>query len=60
MVQPCNMPTNTGGEWSQVRIPTDLQEEALKLINKSKYKKMGFTSVSNLVVYLLRREVDRY
>jgi len=54
------MPTNTGGEWSQVRIPTDLQEEALKLINKSKYKKMGFTSVSNLVVYLLRREVDRY
>tara|TARA_Y100001951_G_C11288815_1_gene270711 strand:- start:1885 stop:2049 length:165 start_codon:yes stop_codon:yes gene_type:complete len=54
------MAKNDRDNWRQVRVPTDLVDEVLELIESKKYKKMGFTSVSNLVVYLLRREIDRY
>ena len=47
-------------KWSTLRIETELKDEALKLIDSAKYKKMGFTGVSALVSYLLRREIDRY
>jgi len=59
MLHICGMITGKD-KWSTLRIETELKDEAQKLIGSAKYKKMGFTGVSALVSYLLRREIDRY
>jgi len=47
-------------EWGSVRVPYGLIREVEKLLNSSKAKKMGWTSVASVVQYLIQREIDRY
>ena len=47
-------------EWANVRIPIELQEQAKEMLDSKKMKKMGFTSVSAMLSYLIRREIDQY
>ncbi len=61
MCQHCNImvkiPSN---KWTTIRLENELKTQAEKLILSPKYKKMGFTSVSALLSYLIRREIDYY
>jgi len=48
-------------KWALVRIPKELKEIAEEAIkHDSRYKMMGFTSLSSFATYLMQRELDRY
>jgi len=44
--------------WGNVRVPQGLVEEIEKYLRTDNAKKRGFTSVSQFVSHVLRRELD--
>jgi hypothetical protein len=54
------MAKSKSNEWANIRIPVELQNQAKEMLKSEEMKKMGFTSVSSMLSYLIRREIDQY
>ena len=44
--------------WNNIRIPQVMMDELNELINNEKYKKLGFTSATSLIHYIIRKELE--
>ena len=44
--------------WNNIRIPQVMMDELNELINSEKYKKLGFTSATSLIHYIIRKELE--